>query len=158
MKGNRQEKVNIKNKTTNDNTNIILQNSETKKYNPELDEDKKSKEIIIKTNNRFNDECSEIVAKLPDPYEITDIIGNKKLISYQLKAKYKSKFADYFEKKNFGGSVDNKIIRNNKTSKYSLKGDKKFDKYINFTNFKMKYRALSNNIKLKQNLRKNELE
>ncbi len=89
MKGNRQEKVNIKNKTTNDNTNIILQNSETKKYNPELDEDKKSKEIIIKTNNRFNDECSEIVAKLPDPYEITDIIGNKKLISYQLKAKYK---------------------------------------------------------------------
>ena len=148
MKGNRQEKVNIKNKITNDNTNIILQNSETKKYNPELDEDKKSKEIIIKTNNRFNDECSEIVAKLPDPYEITDIIGNKKLISYQLKAKYKSKFADYFEKKNF----------NNKTSKYSLKGDKKFDKYINFTNFKMKYRALSNNIKLKQNLRKNELE
>ena len=157
MKGNRQEKVNIKNKITNDNTNIILQNSETKKYNPELDEDKKSKEIIIKTNNRFNDECSEIEAKLPDPYQI-DIIGNKKLISYQLNAKYKSKFADYFEKKNFNGNVDNKIIRNNKTSKYSLKGDKKFDKYINFTNFKKKYRALSNNIKLKQNLRKNELE
>ena len=157
MKGNRQEKVNIKNKTTNDNTNIILQNSESQKYNPELDEDKKSKEIIIKTNNRFNDECSEIEAKLPDPYN-TDIIGNKKLISYQLKAKYKSKFADYFEKKNFNGSVDNKIIRNNKTSKYSLKGDKKFDKYINFTNFKNKYRALSNNIKLKKNLEKKELE
>ena len=157
MKGNRQEKVNIKNKTTNDNTNIILQNSESQKYNPELDEDKKSKEIIIKTTNRFNDECSEIEAKLPDPYN-TDIIGNKKLISYQLKAKYKSKFADYFEKKNFNGSVDNKIIRNNKTSKYSLKGDKKFDKYINFTNFKNKYRALSNNIKLKKNLEKKELE
>ena len=158
MKGNRQEKVNIKNKITNDNTNIILQNSETKKYNPELDEDKKSKEIIIKTNNRFNDECSEIEAKLPDPYQI-DIIGNKKLISYQLNAKYKSKFADYFDKKGHTNiSFDSKKIRNNKTSKYSMICDKKFDKYINFTNFKMKYRALSNDIKLKQNLRKNELE
>ena len=36
--------------------------------------------------------------------------------------------------------------------------DKKFDKYINFTNFKKKYRALSNNIKLRQNLEKNESE
>ena len=45
-----------------------------------------------------------------------------------------------------------------KNSSKTVIFDKKFDKYINFTNFKMKYRALSNNIKLKQNLRKNELE
>ena len=140
-----------------------MQNSETKKYNQELDEDKKQegivKEIIIKTNNRFNDECSVIEAKLPDPYVNTEFFGNKKLISLKLNKRYKSKFADYFDKKGHTNiSFDSKKIRNNKTSKYSMICDKKFDKYINFTNFKRKYRALSNNIKLRHNLEKNESE
>lgn len=71
----------------------------------------------------------------------------------KLKKKFKSKFADYFGKKGLSNeSVDNKKIRNNKTSQYTGK----FDKYINFTNLKNKYKTLSNDIKLKQNFEKNE--
>ena len=46
-----------------------------------------------------------------------------------------------------------KKIKLNKTYKYSDKFDK-FDKHINFTNLKKKYRALSNKIPLPQNLGK----
>ena len=76
---------------------MILQNSETKKYNHEIEEDKKheenNKDIIIKTN-KFNEECSVIEEKLPNPYLETDL-GNKKLFSFKVNSKYKSKFADY---------------------------------------------------------------
>ena len=153
MKVNKQEKAFLKNKITNDNTNMILQNSETKKYNHEIDEDKKqnenNKDIIIKTN-KFNEECSVIEEKLPNPYLETDL-GNKKLFSFKVNSKYKSKFANYYEKKcNNSESFDKKKIKLNKTYKYS----DKFDKHINFTNLKKKYRALSNKILLPQNFEK----
>ena len=152
---NKQEKVFLKNKITNDNTNIIFQNSETKKYNHEIEEDKKlhenNKDIIIKTN-KFNEECSVIEEKLPNPYLETDL-GNKKLFTIKFNSKYKSKFADYFGKKgNSSESYDKKKIKSNKTYKYS----DKFDKHINFTNLKKKYRALSNKIPLPQSIIKEE--
>ena len=63
----------------------------------------------------------------------TEIIGNKKFISLKLNAKYKSKFADYFGKKgNSDVNIGNKIIKNNRTTKYL----DKYDKFINFTNLK----------------------
>ena len=50
---------------------MILRNSETKKYNHEIEEDKKheenNKDIIIKTN-KFNEDGSIIEQKLPNPY------------------------------------------------------------------------------------------
>ena len=135
---------------------MILQNSETKKYNHEIEEDKRqnenNKDIIIKTN-KFNEECSVIEEKLPNPYLETDL-GNKKIFSFKVNSKYKSKFADYYDKKrNNSESFDKKNIKLNKTYKYSDKFDK-FDKHINFTNLKKKYRALSNKIPLPQNLGK----
>ena len=73
----------------------------------------------------------------------------------KLNKRFKSKFADYFGKKGLSNvSVNNNKISNNKTSKYIGK----FDKYINFTNLKNKYRTLSNDVKLQQNIEKNELE
>ena len=154
VKVNKHEKSLLKNKITNDNTNLILQNSETKKYNHEIDDyknkDENTKDIIIKTN-KFNEECSIIEQKLPNPYLETEL-GNRKLYSFKLNSKYKSKFADYYERKgNNTGSVDYKKIKLNKTYKYS----DKFDKHINFTNLKNKYRALTNKCVLPQNLEKN---
>lgn len=74
----------------------------------------------------------------------------------KLNKRFKSKFADYFCKKGLTNESVNKSnkIRNNKTSKYTGK----FDKYINFTHLKNKYRTLSNDVKLQQNIEKNELE
>ena len=138
---------------------MIFQNSETKKYNHEIEEEKKkeeenNKDIIIKTN-KFNEEASIIEQKLPNPYLDTDIMGNKKIYSMKVQSRYKSKFADYYEKKgNSYESLDNKKIKKiklNKTYKYSGQ----FDKHINFTNLKAKYRAQSNKIILPQNLGKN---
>ena len=154
VKGNKQEKSLLKNKITNDNTNLILQNSETKKYNHEIEEDKNkdknNKDIIIKTN-KFNEEYSIIEARLPNPYIETELI-NRKLFSFKLNSKYKSKFADYYGRKgNNTGSADNKKIKMNKTHKYS----DNFDKHINFTNLKNKYRTLTSQIALPQNLEKN---
>ena len=136
---------------------MILQNSETKKYNHEIEEDKKheenNKDIIIKTN-KFNEDGSIIEQKLPNPYLDTDIINNKKVLSMQIHSKYKSKFADYYQKKgNSSDSFNNskiKKIKINKTYKYSAQ----FDKHINFTNLKAKYRAFSNKIILPQKLEK----
>ena len=155
VKVNKQEKAVLKNKITNDNTNLILQNSETKKYNQEIEEDKKqdenTRDIIIKTN-KFNDECSVIEEKLPNPYLETDILGNKKYITCKVNSKYKSKFADYYSKKrNNSESIDKKKIKQIKTHKYS----DKFDKHINFTNLKTKYRAMTNKISYPQILEKN---
>ena len=85
----------------------------------------------------------------------TEIVGNKKFISLKLNAKYKSKFADYFGKKgNSDVNIGNKIIKNNRTTKYL----DKYDKFINFTNLKKKYRAYSNKIILPQKLDKNIIE
>ena len=157
VKINKQEKALLKNKITNDNTNLILQNSETKKYNQEIEEDKKqdenSKDIIIKTN-KLNDEYSVIEEKLPNPYLETDILGNKKYITFNVNSKYKSKFADYHKRKGTSSeSADNKIIKMNKTNK-TLKNSDKFDKHINFTDLKTKLRTLSNKIVLKKRLEK----
>ena len=104
---------------------MIFQNSETKKYNHEIEEDKKheenNKDIIIKTN-KFNEDGSIIEQKLPNPYLDTDIINNKKVLSMQIHSKYKSKFADYYRKKgNSSDSFNNskiKKIKINKTYKY----------------------------------------
>ena len=80
-------------------------------------------------------------------------LGNKKFFSIKFNSKYKSKFADYFGKKgNSSESYDKKKIKSNKTYKYS----DKFDKHINFTNLKKKYRALSNKIPLPQSIIKEE--
>ena len=85
----------------------------------------------------------------------TEIVGNKKFISLKLNAKYKSKFADYFGKKgNSDVNIGNKIIKNNRTTKYL----DKYDKFINFTNLKKKYWAYSNKIILSQKLDKNIIE
>jgi len=116
VKPNKHEKSTLKVKNTNDNTNLILQNSETKKYNHEIEEDKKheenNKDIIIKTN-KFNEDGSIIEQKLPNPYLDTDIINNKKVLSMQIHSKYKSKFADYYRKKgNSSDSFNNSKIKN----------------------------------------------
>ena len=145
---NKIEKSILKNKITNDNSN--LHNIETKKFNHDNElEENITKDIIIKSN-KFNDDDSLIEVKLPNPYLATDLMADKKLITFQLKSKYKSKFADYFkdkkfdkfDKDNINSKPNVKNIKTNKTYKYS----DKFDKYINFTDLK-KYRAYTNKIK-----------
>lgn len=122
-----------------------------------MDDDRKldenSKDIIIKTN-KFNDNCSIIEEKLPNPYLETDILGNRKYITLKLNSKYKSKFADYNRKKKTNNeSINSKTIKQNKTYKYS----DKFDKHINFTNLNIKYRAKSNKLNLPHNFGENDI-
>ena len=113
----------------------------------ELEDDKKineSKEILLQTN-KFNEDGSVIEAKLPNPYLNTECVGNKRFISLKLKSKYKSKFADYFKKKgNTKDESSDKNIKSNKTFKYQIN----FDKNINFTHLKEKYRSSTNKINL----------
>ena len=94
-------------------------------------------EIIIRANH-YNKAYTIIEQKLPNPYLITEFVKNKKYINYNIKSKFKSKFADYLNKKNKG-------IRQNKTYKFS----NMIDKYIYFTNIPInklakKSKALTN--------------
>jgi hypothetical protein len=128
----------IKN-NTNDKTNINLQKSFINKRNSNLEEEKNEynnninennhEEIIIKSNE-YNQPYTIIEAKLPNPYLNTELVKNKKYINFNIKSKFKSKYADYANyKKGLHEIKNSQSIKYNKTYKFC-----KIDKYIHFTN------------------------
>ena len=145
----------IKN-NTNDKTNINIRKSFIKKRSSKSEEEKNEynnnksinnhEEIIIKSN-KYNNIYTVIEAKLPNPYLNTELVKNKKYIDFNIKSKFKSKYADYAKyKNNFGEINNNQSIKYNKTYKFC-----KIDKYIHFTNihinnnFKNNKRVITNN-------------
>jgi len=65
---------------------------------------------------------------LPNPYLDTECVKYKKYIDYNVKSKFKSKYADYINSKSTLNSKNE--IRNNKTLQIS---SSKIEKHIYFT-------------------------
>ena len=85
-------------------------------------------EIIIRSN-KYNTTNTIIEVKLPNPYLDTECVKYKRYIDYNVKSKFKSKYADYINSK---WSFNSKrIIKHNKTSKTP---SPKIDQHIYFTN------------------------
>ena len=101
------------------NSNIGLNNIKNKK-----DKIINHEEIIIRSN-KYKSSNSIIEVKLPNPYLDTECLKNNKYIDYNIKSKFKSKFANYLKK-----PFINREINTNKSQKTL----KKFDKHIYFTN------------------------
>ena len=74
--------------------------------------------------------------RLPNPYLDTECVKNKGYINYNIKSKYKSKFADYLNSKSEDNSTPREI-KNNKTYKIS---HKKINECIYFTNSIKQYK------------------
>ena len=114
------------------NSNIRLNNIKNKNSKTELEKNDKNKkdkiinheEIIIRSN-KYKSSNSIIEVKLPNPYLDTECLKNNKYIDYNIKSKFKSKFANYLQK-----PFINREINTNKSQKTL----KKFDKHIYFTN------------------------
>ena len=88
-------------------------------------------EIIIRSN-KYKSTDSIIEVKLPNPYLETENDKSNKCINFNIKSKFKSKYAEYTKiKSNINEMKNDGEIKVNKT----LKITKKFDKYIHFTNF-----------------------
>ena len=133
-KENIQVQSQIKNNLSNDKTNSNIGLNNIKNKNSKTEQEKKDKnkndkiinhEEIILRSNKYKTTYSIIEVKLPNPYLDTECLKNNKYIDYNIRSKYKSKFADYIHR-----SSINKEIKANK----SQKTIKKFDNHIFFTN------------------------
>ena len=121
------------------NTKTNMEKGDNKKIN-----DNNQEEIILKTN-KYNSKDSIIEVKLPNPYLNTEIVKPNKIINFNIKSQFKSKYADYKRIKSNINEMDNdREIKLNKT----LKIAKKFDKFIHFTNFPAS-KKIKNNLTLK---------
>ena len=108
------------------NTKTNMEKGDNKKINYNNNE-----EVIIKSN-KYNSKDSIIEVKLPNPYFDTRIVKPNKYINFNIKSKFKSKYADYKTiKSNINEMENDREIKLNKT----LKITKKFDKFIHFKNF-----------------------
>jgi len=126
----------LKNILSNDktNSNIGVNNIKNKNSKTEQEKNDKNKnkndkiinheEIIIRSN-KYKSTNSIIEVKLPNPYLDTECLKKKKYIDYNIRSKFKSKFADYIQKHS-----NNRVLNTNKSQKII----KKFDKHIFFTN------------------------
>ena len=133
-KENNQVKSQLKNNLSNDKTNsniglINIKNKNSKTEQEKNDKNENDKiinheEIIIKSN-KYKTTNSIIEVRLPNPYLDTECLKNNKYIDYNIKSKFKSKFANYIQR--------NSIYKEIKTNK-SQKTIKKFDNLIFFTN------------------------
>ena len=125
-----QLKINLSNDKTNSNIGLIdIKNKNSKNEQEKNDKDENYKinnheEIIIKSN-KLKTTDSIIEVRLPNPYLDTECLKNNKYIDYKIKSKFKSKFANYIQRKS--------IYKEVKTNK-SEKTLKKFDNFIFFTN------------------------
>ena len=107
-------------------TKTNMENEDNKKINYNNNE-----EIIIRSN-KYNSKDSIIEVKLPNPYLDTEIAKPNQYINFNIKSKFKSKYADYKRiKSNINEMQNDREIKLNKT----LKITKKFDQFIHFTNF-----------------------
>ena len=112
------------------NTNIGVNNPKIKNLKTEKEKNNENEkkinheEIIIRTNN-YKTANTIIEVKLPNPYLDTECLKNNKYIDYNIKSRFKSKYADYLHKQSL-----NREIKTNKSHKII----KRFDKYIYFTN------------------------
>ena len=129
-----QAQLQLKNILSNDktNSNIGVNNIKNKNSKTEQEKNDKNKnnkiinheEIIIRSN-KYKSTNSIIEVKLPNPYLDTECLKKKKYIDYNIRSKFKSKFADYIQKHS-----NNRVLNTNKSQKII----KKFDKHIFFTN------------------------
>ena len=128
-----QDQTQIKKHLTIDkiNTNTGVNNPKIKNLKTEKEKNNENEkkinheEIIIRTNN-YRTTNTIIEVKLPNPYLETERSKNNKCVDYNIKSRFKSKYADYMHKQSL-----NREIKTNK----SYKIIKRFDKYIYFTNF-----------------------
>ena len=84
-------------------------------------------EIIIRSN-KYRTSHTIIEVKLPNPYLDTECVKYKRYIDYNVKSKFKSKYADYINSKSTLNSKNE--IRNNKTLQVS---SSKIEQHIYFT-------------------------
>ena len=96
------------------------------------EESPKNGDIIIKSRET-NYPQSRIEVRLPNPYSELESDKQKKIISYTINSKFKSRYADYI---NRNSTMDSTKVKNGlkiiKTYKDIVPA--KFDKYIHFTN------------------------
>lgn len=131
-----QELTQLKNNLTIDktNSNIGVNNPKNKiprtekvkekEKNNENDKKINHEEIIIRTN-KYKTTNTLIEVKLPNPYLDTECLKNNKYIDFNIRSKFKSKYADYMHRQSL-----NREIKTNKSHKVL----NRFDKHIYFTN------------------------
>ena len=121
---------NLSNNKTNSNLGLNnIKNKNSKNEKGKNDKNKNDKiinheEIIIRSNkDKSNNSIIEV--KLPNPYLNTECLKNNKYIDYNIKSKFKSKYAKYIQK-----PFINRVTNTNKSQKTL----RKFDNHIFFTN------------------------
>ena len=93
----------------------------------------KNHEEIILRSKKYSATNTIIEVKLPNPYLDTECVKYKRYIDYNIKSKFKSKFADYINNSKTNLSSIREIKSNN-----SHKILKRIDNYIYFTNLSNK--------------------
>ena len=144
-----EKQTQLKNNLTNDFTNTNLGHTYAKIKNMKTEEEKnndhhheiknkntkdiKNHEEILLRSKKYSTTNTIIEVKLPNPYLDTECVKYNRYIDYNIKSKFKSKFADYINNSKSNLSSIREIKSHN-----TYKISKKIDNHIYFTNLSNK--------------------